>query len=169
MAHNTFLSVKLTSGQVDGESTVKGFEKQIECLGWSWGVTHTGSAASGTGGSTGAANVLDLVVTAPVDKSFPVLSQASGTGVHVDTAIVTVCKLSGDSSSGPLAYHTITMNGGILSEVSIVGNTLDDNTSVQTMTVKFNFNAINFDYVPQGGGGAGDGSVTGTISVANST
>jgi type VI secretion system Hcp family effector len=165
MASNMFITITTVDGLVEGESQVSGFEKHIELSGWSWNVTQTGSAGSGTGGSTGVSKIADLTVTGPLDKSYPVLSQAAANGVHVDTAELTICKSGGDLL--PFLKHKL--SGGLISGVSASGALAPDGTSVQMMTITLNFASIDFEYTPQGLGGAGEGSTTGSIDVSKHT
>jgi type VI secretion system secreted protein Hcp len=165
MASNMFITITTVDGLVEGESQVKGFEKNIELSGWSWNVTQTGSAGAGTGGSTGVSKIADLTVTGPLDKSYPVLAQASANGVHLDTTTLTICKSGGDL----VPYLKHETKGGIISSVSVSGSLAPDGTSVQMMTITLNFSSIDFEYTPQGQGGAGEGSTTGSIDVSKHT
>jgi len=44
---------------------------KIQVLSWNWGLTQSASAHSGTGASTGVADVKDLTFTKYVDKATP--------------------------------------------------------------------------------------------------
>jgi type VI secretion system secreted protein Hcp len=162
MASNMFIAITTTEGAVEGESKVTGFEKQIELVGWSWGVTQTGSAHSGTGGSTGVSKVSDLTFTAPIDKALPTLAQAAAKGVHLKTAILQVCKTGGEI----VPYLKITLTGGLISGVQASGSQAHDATSVQTMSVSLNFSKIEMEYMPQAATGSAEGSTTGSIDVS---
>jgi type VI secretion system secreted protein Hcp len=45
----------------------------IDCLSWRWGMQQTGSALTGSGGSTGTCDVSDFTITKYVDSSSPLL------------------------------------------------------------------------------------------------
>jgi type VI secretion system Hcp family effector len=162
MPSNMFLHIKTVDGAVAGESRVSGFEETIELSSWTWGIAHTGSAGAGSGGSTGVASVNDMMVTAPIDKSFPVLSQAAAKGTHLDECVLTVCKSGGDL----LPYLKITMKGGILSNVQVNGALDASSTSLHTMNISLNFQQVDIEYTPQGAKGDGGGATTGSIDIS---
>ena len=100
MASNIFLLINSQDGgAVQGESVVADYKNQIEVTGVQWGVSQTGSAHSGSGGSTGTATVDDITITAVVDKSFPILAQMAHTGAHVANSTLTICKTTGKASA----------------------------------------------------------------------
>jgi len=164
MASSIFVEVKTVDGPVAGESVVQGFEDQIEVSGWSWGVTQVGAAGSGAGGTSGSANVGDLILTVPLDKSYPVLMQAAGVGTHLDTCVLTVCKSGGDL----LKVLTITTTGGILSNVHINGSNTSG-SAVHTVSFSLNFSEVDIEYTPQDAKGGGGGSTTGSLNVAGNS
>src|SRR5437763_11024557 len=79
---------------VEGESTKKSVENQIELLSWSWGETNSGSMSHGTGGGTGRVSMQDFNFTMTVNKATPKLMLACATGEHIKHAILT-CREAG--------------------------------------------------------------------------
>jgi len=167
MASSMFLLINSESGgAVKGESIAQGFENQIEVTGYSFGVTQKGSAQTGKGASTGTSSVSDIVITAVMDKSFPTLLQMAGNGTHIKSAVLTVCRTGGGLSP----YHTITLTGGILTNVSAVGSTSEDNTASHLMSISINFSQIQSSYTAQDSTGqALGGAVTGQINIAGNS
>jgi type VI secretion system secreted protein Hcp len=166
MASNMFLAINSQDGgAVQGESLVDSFKNQIEISSWTWGVTQTGSAHSGPGGSTGTATVNDLTMTGVLDKSFPILSQMAGSGVHVKDATLTICKTGGKLQ--PVLVIKVT--GGIVSKVSGSGSIAPDGTSVQLMSVSLNFSQVELDYSPQTIAGQTGPTVKGVINISASS
>lgn len=164
MAASMYLQINAQSGgAVAGESIAAGFENQIEVDSYTWGVAQSGVSGAGKGGSTGTSNVSDMIITADMDKSFPILAQMGGTGMHVTSAVLTICKTGG----GLFPYHKITMTNGILTAVQGAGTTGDDGTPTHTMTININFQQIAFEYTAQDSTGqALGGAVSGKINVA---
>jgi len=87
---------------IDGESTVKGREKWIEVLSYSWGVTNNGSFVGG-GGGAGKASFQDFNFTKYVDVSSPKLFQHAASGEHIKSAILEVVT-AGEKPSPFLTY-----------------------------------------------------------------
>jgi len=164
MASNMFLAFATVDGDVPGESVVDGFTNQIELTGWSWGVSQVGAAGSAAGGTTGTANVSDLVLTGVADKSCPVLSQAAGLGTHLGTCTLTVCRSGGDLNPA----MTIVTTGGILSNMQLSGSSAGG-TYLTTMSFSINFSTIAIEYFPQDATGASGAATTGSIDVAGSS
>lgn len=160
MASNTGIWIQTVKAKIDGES--KAYPGAIEVTSWSWWVAQTGSAHSGTGGSTGTSQVGDLTFTAPLDKSFPSLAQAAGVGTHLEKCSLKVYKTGGEK----VVYLTVSLTGGLISRVEANGTTDDKGTSRTTMSVTLHFSKIEFEYSPQDEKGAAGGSTTGMIDVA---
>jgi type VI secretion system secreted protein Hcp len=89
MAVRSFLKVP----DIPGPSKVVGHKGEIEVLGWSFGITQTGSFATG-GGGAGKPSFGDLVVSCGIDKSSPLLLVACASGRHLKSAVLT-CSRSG--------------------------------------------------------------------------
>jgi type VI secretion system secreted protein Hcp len=147
MALDTFLK---TDPPTKGESTVKGFEDQIQVLAWSWGLSQSGTTHAGTGGGAGKVNVQDLSFTHNVDASSPNLIKACCTGKHFDSATLTMRKAGGS----PLEYVTLTLTEVIVTSVSVGGSGGED---LLTENVTFNFGKFKYSYQPQDAKGAKKG------------
>ena len=148
MAIDTFLKIK--GPDVVGESQVKGHEKDIQVLAWSWGLSQTGTTHHGSGGGAGKVNVQDLSFTHYVDSSTPTLVLACCKGTHYDEATLTMRKAGGD----PLPYLTITLKDIIVTSVSGGGSGGEDQ---QTENVTLNFASFTLSYQPQDNKGAKKG------------
>jgi len=148
MAIDTFLKIK--GPDVVGESQVKGHEKDIQVLAWSWGLSQTGTTHHGSGGGAGKVNVQDLSFTHYVDSSTPTLVLACCKGTHYDEATLTMRKAGGD----PLPYLTITLKDIIVTSVSGGGSGGEDQ---QTENVTLNFASFTLAYQPQDNKGAKKG------------
>ncbi|HXJ67085.1 MAG TPA: type VI secretion system tube protein Hcp [Actinomycetota bacterium] len=108
MAFDAFLKIE----GIKGESFDSAHKGEIDILSFSWGVTNTGSFATGSGGGTGKASFQDLHFTHKVDKASPLLMLACAQGKHIPTATLTVRKQGGKV---PLEYLKVTMEDVLVS------------------------------------------------------
>jgi type VI secretion system secreted protein Hcp len=76
-------------GDIKGESLDDKHKDEIEVLSYSWGVSNSGSMASGSGGGEGKASFHDLSFVPNVDKASPVLLQYCANGTHMKDATIT--------------------------------------------------------------------------------
>ncbi len=85
-----------------GVLTVAGIPGPITVLAFSWGVSNSGSAA--TGGSVGKANLQDISLTKRVDVASIALLKASLNGEHKATAVLTICVPTDCVATATLSY-----------------------------------------------------------------
>jgi len=90
---------------VEGESTRKGFEKQIELLSFSFGARNTSSIGSGGGSGSGKAEVGRFHFSKWTDKTSPVLFMNCCKGSHYPKVKVTLHKAGGDEAVDYLVYE----------------------------------------------------------------
>lgn len=151
MALDAFLKIST----IDGESTKKGFEKQIELESFSWAVHQTATTHSGTsGGSAGKAVVNDISFSKKVDKTSPTLLQNVLIGTHYKEIILTLRKVTGGKQ---LPFLIFTMNDCILSSYSTGGSHHSEELS-ENMSI--NFARIKMEYQVQKADGTPDGKTT---------
>jgi type VI secretion system secreted protein Hcp len=156
MALETFLKI----GDVKGESTVKGFEDQIQVSGWGWGMNQSGTTHTGQGGGGGKVNVQDLHFVHNVDAASPNLLLGCCTGKHYDTATLTMRKAGG----APLDYLKIELTEVLVTSVSQGGSSSEDLVSEN---VTLNFAKFKFSYQPQDDKGAKKGgAIEATYDIA---
>lgn len=156
MALDTFIKI----GDVKGESTVKGFEDQIQVSSWSWGMSQSGTTHTGQGGGAGKVNVHDLNFTHNVDAASPNLLMACCTGKHFDTATITMRKAGGS----PLDYVKIELTEVLVTGVTHGGSGGED---LLSESVTLNFAKFKFSYQPQDAKGAKKGgAVEATYDIA---
>ncbi len=155
MALDTFLKID----GIEGESVVKGMERQIEVLSWSWGMTQQGSAHSGTGAGTGKVNVQDLHFTKVVDKGSPLLMKLCCNGKHLKDAVVTMRK-AGDN---PVDFVKITLTNVLVSSVSSGGEKEGDQL---IESVSLNFSEFRYEYKTQTKDGKAGPAVTTGFNIA---
>ena len=142
MAFDAYLKID----GIDGESTSKGMEKQIEIESFSWGVSNTATVGSQSGGiSSGKANIGAFTIVKAVDKASPNLMLASCDGSHLKSATVTFRKSTG--SSGPKPFEILKFHECMVSSYQMTGVTGGDDTPRES--VSFEFGKVEMEYYAQ--------------------
>lgn len=82
---------------IPGESTVRGFENQIEVDAWSWGETQTGTMPGREGTIlANPARPQPFIIVKPLDKASPKLAGAMASKQHFPSVTLTLCRAGGD-------------------------------------------------------------------------
>jgi type VI secretion system secreted protein Hcp len=136
-------------GDIKGESLDDKHKDEIEVLSFSWGVTNSGTMATGSGAGTGKATFQDLVIVHNIDKASPDLMRACATGSHLKDATITQRK----SGKGQQEFLVIKMNDVIITGVTRGGS------AEQAETVSLAFAKVNVEYKPQKPDGSLDASI----------
>ncbi len=158
MAVDFFLKL----GDIEGESKDSTYEGWIEVLGWSWGMSQSGTMHTGTGGGTGKVSVQDFSVTKYVDKSTPNIMQKCCTGKHYDKVIF-IARKAGDK---PLEYVKLTMEEVIVTSANTGGGVGEEQV---TENITLNFARYKYEYTPQTASGAKGGTITQTFDIRRNT
>ena len=138
-------------GDIKGESLDAKHKDEIEILSFSWGVTNSGSAATGSGAGSGKATFQDLVVVHNIDKASPELMRACATGTHLKEATITHRK----AGKGQQEFLVVKMNDVIITGVTHGGAT----GQPYSETVSLAFAKVDLEYKPQKPDGSLDASV----------
>ncbi len=138
---------------VDGESVIQDHEDEIDVLGWSWGMSQSGSMHVGGGAGSGKVNIQDVSLTKYVDKASPSLMQACCNGTHLTEATLTVRKAGKDA----LDYLKIKMSPVLVTSVDTGGSGGEDRL---TENVTLNFAKVEVGYTPQKEDGTGDAEIS---------
>ena len=133
MAFDAFLKID----GIDGESTAKKHEGEIEVLSFSWNIKNTSTPNSGGGGGSGKAVLSDFNIVKHVDKASPALMVAVCTGKRIDDALFTVEQARG--GRGGEAFLKIKLTDVLISSYQTGGGGND----VPTDQVSLNFVKIN--------------------------
>jgi type VI secretion system secreted protein Hcp len=147
MASDIFAKI----GDIKGESLDAKHKDEIEILSFSWGVTNSGSAATGSGAGSGKATFQDLVVVHNIDKASPELMRACATGTHLKEATITHRK----AGKGQQEFLVVKMNDVIITGVTHGGAT----GQPYSETVSLAFAKVDLEYKPQKPDGSLDASV----------
>jgi len=142
MAFDAYLKIE----GLEGESTSKGMEKQIEIESFSWGVSNAATVGSQAGGiSGGKANLSAFTIIKAVDKASPNLMLAACDGSHLKSATVTFRKATG--SSGQKPFEILKFTECMVSSYQLSGTTGGDDTPRES--VSFEFGKVEMEYYTQ--------------------
>lgn len=122
---------------IEGESTSKQADKQIELVSWSHGVTMPISAAHPSGISVkhGRCDHQDLTLTKYTDKTSPTLNLYCSGGNNIKTAVLTVWQA--DKADGdPILFYQIDLEDVIISSYNVSAGQGD--LPIETVTLHYN-------------------------------
>lgn len=139
---------------VKGESSDSKHKETIEIDSFSWGLSHSGTHASGGGGGSGKVSFQDVHFTTKVSKASPLLGLRCATGEHIKKAVLFVRKAGKDQQE----YYTLTMEDLLVSSYQS-GDAAGGDT-IPTDQFSLNFAKVKFDYKPQKPDGSLGGAVT---------
>lgn len=127
MATNMFID--FNGPDINGGSTSKGHEGQVEVLSWNHGFSQTTSpvrSAAG-GGTVEKANHMSFTITKMLDSATDDLLKCCWSGQHIDKVIFAAYRSSGDTggTQSGIAYLKVEMESVIVSSVSIGGSSGD--------------------------------------------
>lgn len=141
MAFDSYLKI----ATIEGEATAKGYEKCIELLSYSHGLSqHSGGSMSAAGGlSGGRVEHGAFTVTHLLDKASPKLALACSTGEHLKDITIDVCRATGEGKG--TRYMQYVMSDVIVSSVRIAG-TSKGADALPLEEVSFNYGKIEWTY-----------------------
>lgn len=129
---------------------------QIDCLSWRWGMQQTGSALTGSGGSTGTCDVSDLTFTKYVDSSSPLIYKFCFNATPLYQSTLACVKAGKDGKL--FDYIKITLGGTDTKEdvcmISAVSSGVEEvvdgkGTGRFIESVSLHFSKAIFEYTPQ--------------------
>jgi type VI secretion system secreted protein Hcp len=133
----------LKLGDIEGDSTVSGHEKQIELLSVSIGANMpVGSRSSGGSATTGKVSINDMSLVKQTDSASTGLFSAVCTGKHFDEAVISINRPDGQGNL--VEYANWTLNDVVVSSYSHGAAGAD----VPVENISLNFGKITFTYTP---------------------
>ncbi len=140
MAYDAFLKIE----GVEGESTRKGFEKQIEILSFSWGASNPTTIGSGGGGGAGKVSLSSFNIMKASDAASPGLFQACCTGKHYPKAKVVFHKAGGEEAVDYLVYE---FEKVFIESIQWSGSSGGDDRPTESLSLAFG--KVSITYTPQ--------------------
>lgn len=156
MAFDAFLKI----GDIEGEATRKGFEKQIEILSFSWGASNPTTIGSGGGGGGGKAQLSSFNCMKVTDKASPVLFQKTCQGAHFPKATVVLHKAGGDEAVDYLKYE---FERVYIESIQWSGSSGGDDRPTESLS--FAFGKVTVTYIEQTETGVKGSPVVGSWDV----
>ncbi|SRR5712692_1040497 len=147
---------------IDGESTDFKHKLEIDLVSWSWGETHTGSAAAtGAGLAGGRVSIQDFHFVSGLTKASPKLLLACASGQRIPSALLTGRRNTspGSNREGQFEFLFVKFTNVLVSSVQEVADT---NAERPVESVSFNFSKIDLTYKEQ----KVDGTLGSTVQFA---
>ena len=117
------MSVFLKLDDVEGESTHKDHEGEIEVLSWALGLSSSGTTHLGGGGAgTGKVRFNPFSITKKLDRASPVLMLDAASGRRIPTATLTGRK----AGEGQKDFLRVTMKEVLITACDVQGTGDDD-------------------------------------------
>jgi len=138
---------------IPGSASLRGFEGQIELLTWAWGVDATGAVSGGGGGGSGKATPREVVVLAESGIQSPPLLQATNTGRHLQTAVLS-CVRKGHR---PFTFMTLAFEELLLTSYAV---TPDPTAGVPLDLVEAQLGKVTQQVFPQNPDGSAGTPIT---------
>jgi type VI secretion system secreted protein Hcp len=152
MAFDAFLKID----GIDGDSTRKGFEKQIEVLSFSWGGSNPSTIGVTGGGGGGKGTLSSLNIMKKADGSSPKFFQKCMEGEHIKKAALTLNKAGGKAAVDFVKYELETV---YIDSVQYSGSGGGDDTPIES--VSLSFGKVTYTYTPQKADGTKGSPVVG--------
>jgi type VI secretion system secreted protein Hcp len=116
---------------IPGESADAKHKDEIDVLAFSWGLSQTGAAATGSGGASGKAVFDDLIVVARTSRASPQLWFACANGTHLKSAVLT-CRSRGKAA---VEFLTIQLTDVVIASYEIDGS--DEGPPVDQISLSY--------------------------------
>jgi len=147
---------------VPGETTLKGFEGQIEVLTWALGVDATFSTGGGSGGGSGKATPREVIALARSGIHSPPLLLDTNTGKHLQSALISCVR----KPRKPFTFMTLRFEDVQVTSYAVT----PDPTAGQPLDlVHLVFNKITYTVVPQSPDGSAGTPVVTSFDYARNT
>ena len=136
---------------IEGESLDDRHKGEIDILSFSWGMSNSGSFASGSGAGAGKASFGSIRVTTAVTKASPLIFESVATGKHIPNVTLSAVKTGATGQE----FLKVTLTDVVITSYQ-TGGTVGE---VPTDTFRLNFAKIEIEYKPQKADGSLDASV----------
>jgi len=131
-----------------GESTLAGYDGDIEILSYSWNISNPIQASpSNTGRTTGRPNFGELVITKKLDATSPLFAFSCAAAEDLGTVSLVLLRqdqTAGSEAATNLPYMIYTLSNTLVSSVSVGGA-----GDIPIETVTLNYAQLGWHYEPQ--------------------
>jgi len=143
MANEIFLKLgDLKGDALDSPDNKPNHKDEISVIGWSWGMTQTGTTHLATGGGAGKVSVHDISFTKRADPASNQIHQMCCSGKHFDKAVFTMRKAGGK----PVEFMKIELHDIIISSVN---SSIAPESETFVENVSLNFAKFKLIFTPQ--------------------
>jgi type VI secretion system secreted protein Hcp len=156
MAYDAFLQLE----GVDGESTRKGYEKQMAVISFSWGGSNPSTIGVTGGGGGGKGELSSLSIMKKADAASPLLYQKCMEGNHFGKAKLTLLKSGGKESVDFIVYE---MEKVYVDSVQYSGSEGGDDQPMESISLSFG--KLSYTFTPQKPDGTKGSPVVGSWDV----
>ncbi|MCP5419762.1 MAG: type VI secretion system tube protein Hcp [Gammaproteobacteria bacterium] len=157
------VSIYMKIDDIEGESTVDGYEKWSALQSLTFGGSQSGTMQIGTGGGGGKCSIQDLFGTKYVDKASSTMFQYMCSGQHFKKCEIHVTKAGGNDET-MVPYVKYIAEEVIVSSMT---QTPSDGTELVTESFSLNFAKITYIYTPQTADGASDTEIPKIFNIRN--
>jgi len=159
---NIFLDFK-GKKKVEGETTSKGFEKQLEIDSFTFGVSNPRAASvSGVGGqSEGTASLSSVTISRAVDKASPTVFQGCCAGDVWDEVFIRARRTTSGGSTA-MTYMTVSLKNAMIESYSVSGAA--ESRPMETFGIAFDF--VKWEHAVEDASGGKAGHVEASWNLA---
>jgi type VI secretion system secreted protein Hcp len=156
MAFDAFLKLE----GIDGESTRKGYEKQMAILSFSWGGSNPSTIGVTGGGGGGKGELSSLSFMKKADSASPLTFQKCMEGEHIKKATLTLLKSGGKEAVDFVKYE---MEKVYIDSVQYSGSSGGDDQPIESISLSFG--KLSYTFTPQKADGTKGSPVVGQWDV----
>lgn len=153
LAGSLFLKLE----KINGESTAKGHEKELEVDSWQFGMGRSSGPSAGASRAPTRVCISDMTVTRQLDSASPAIMNGILIGLNIANAKLTYV----DNGEEPQDRMTIEMTGVLLNSYSV-----SSGGDRPYESVGFSFATANVKYIPQKPDGSPGTPTTASINRA---
>ena len=136
---------------IEGESIDDRHKGEIDIMSFSWGMSNSGTFASGGGSGAGKVSFGSIRLNTAVSKASPMIFESVATGKHFPTVTLSAVKTGAIGDE----FLKVTLTDVMITSYQTGGMVGE----VPTDSFRLNFAKIEFEYKPQKADGSLDASV----------
>ena len=131
-----FVKITNTNSIIEGESLVKGYEKQINANSFAQEENNCVNCTVSGGGGAGKAKTSNFVFTMNLNKAIIGLKKALYTGDPLDKVVISFVKINGGV---PFLYYEITLQNVYVANITDAASSEPNVNEIQFAAVKYSW------------------------------